>query len=534
MVIKGGNLYRVAIVGAGPGGLVAARYLKAHWFEPVLFDLAGDIGGQWNAGAPLSGIWPAMRTNTSRITTCFSDLSHASHLPVYITNQEVLAYLHRYADCFDLWPHIRLNSRIERIERAENAWEVQYTNQDQPTRTELFPRVIVASGRYHKPMIPAISGLDTFTGRGGISHAFHYKGPDTYRGQRVVVAGCSISSLEIASDLALLGADRVISTYRRQRYIFNRLNAGLPVEYTALSRFNALAAAHMPAHEFAAFFKENWLRLCGSPEQYGALKPADNILEAGITQAIFYLPLVAEGRIITKPWIESIEGRAVQFCDGSREEADAIIFGTGFDLSMPYLSEEIQRELGLDAQHLDLYKFTFHPRLEGLAFLGLFEQSGPYLPVLELQARWIAYAWSGLRPLPPLAELETGLQAYRSRRGQSQMQRMNSLSILFAREAGVEPELSRWPSLARALLFGPMSAVSFRLQGPDSLPDAPARFARDAAAFGAVPTPEFSPEQRAKLELLTQACPNTELGAVVHRLLHEPDYSSAGDTRMSL
>jgi cation diffusion facilitator CzcD-associated flavoprotein CzcO len=36
---------RVAIVGSGPGGLVVARYLKHHGFEPMVFEQDDDIGG---------------------------------------------------------------------------------------------------------------------------------------------------------------------------------------------------------------------------------------------------------------------------------------------------------------------------------------------------------------------------------------------------------------------------------------------------------------------------------------------------------
>ena len=35
----------VAIIGAGPSGLVAARYLKAHGFEPVVLEAGTGIGG---------------------------------------------------------------------------------------------------------------------------------------------------------------------------------------------------------------------------------------------------------------------------------------------------------------------------------------------------------------------------------------------------------------------------------------------------------------------------------------------------------
>jgi len=47
--------------------------------------------------------------------------------------------------------------------------------------------------------------------------------------------------------------------------------------------------------------------------------------------------LVAEGRIVVKPWINVIQDQSVRFDDGSYEEFDAIILGTGFHLSLPIL-----------------------------------------------------------------------------------------------------------------------------------------------------------------------------------------------------
>ena len=36
---------RLAIIGAGPGGLAAARWLKSRGFDPEIFEAAGDLGG---------------------------------------------------------------------------------------------------------------------------------------------------------------------------------------------------------------------------------------------------------------------------------------------------------------------------------------------------------------------------------------------------------------------------------------------------------------------------------------------------------
>lgn len=60
-------MQEVAVIGAGPGGLVAARYLQSEGFAPVLFEQAATSGGQWSGDARCSGVWPSMRTNTSRV-----------------------------------------------------------------------------------------------------------------------------------------------------------------------------------------------------------------------------------------------------------------------------------------------------------------------------------------------------------------------------------------------------------------------------------------------------------------------------------
>jgi hypothetical protein len=80
---------------------------------------------------------------------------------------------------------------------------------------------------------------------------------------------------------------------------------------------------------------------------------------------------------------------------------------------------------------------------------------------------------------------------------------MHVLALLFARNAGVEPDLGRWPDLERALLFGPLSPVSFRLQGTDSLEDAPELTAVAAGSFGAIRSPEMTGEERGLRDLVT-------------------------------
>ncbi len=492
---------KVAVIGAGPGGLVAARYLKSEGFDPVVYEQGARVGGQWSADPYHSGVWPAMRTNTSRIMTSFSDLPHYAGCPTYPTNEEMGEYLHRYAETFDLIPHIHLKTPVRELRRdADGGWIVR-TEQGQ----DRYEKVVIASGRYNKPFIPEVNGLKSFSGSGGVSHAFAFKQPESYRDRRVLVAGCQISSLEIASDLAMLGAARVVVTHRKQRWVLPKLINGVPTDHVGFTRFAVLAEESLPQDHLSAALKQFVLSVAGSPENFGAPKPPDNLSPATFTQSHFYLPLVAEGRISVKPWIEAVNGKEVRFKDGSSETFDAILFGTGYHLHLPFLSEDIRRTVDLDDHHLDLYKHTFHPDLPGLAFVGFFQLAGPYYPALEVQSRWIAYTFSGARPAPSQDDLAAGIAVYRAGRDGPQVVTFHQAAISFARAAGVEPQLERWPHLARPLLFGPLTPMSFRMSGRDSLPDAPQRFAEDVQAFGCMPSNEFALAQITQLQGLAAA-----------------------------
>jgi dimethylaniline monooxygenase (N-oxide forming) len=510
---------KVAIVGGGPAGIVTARYLKSEGFEPVIFERGRSIGGQWSGDPRCSGVWPSMRTNTTRIMTVFSDFPHPAGTSVYPRNQDVLAYLTRYAEAHGLLPQVRTETRVDRIRREpDGQWTVESTTANGPSVRETFTHAVIATGRYQKPVLPGVPGLATFDGKAGAIHTNAYKDPERFRGMRVLVAGCAISALEIASDLAMLGADRVITTNRRQRYIMPKLCAGVPTDHVAFSRFSALAAEYLPVDSVAGAFKAFVLRISGNPQQFGAPKPSDSILEAGVSLCQHYLPLVAEGRITVKPWLSRVEGQRVTFEDGTEAEVDALIFGTGYEFDWQLLDDELQTTLDVDGERADMHKFTFNPDLPGLAFVGLFHQVGPFFPVLEQQARWVAYSWSGARAMPSDAEMRKGVGAYRARRHRSQLVPMHTTARIFAGEAGVEPSVSELPDLARPLLFGPLTPISYRLHGRDSLPDARERFLRDVAEFGVVPSLQLLPEQCVQLHTLATARRDLDFAALVGQI----------------
>lgn len=505
---------RVAVVGAGPSGLVAAKSLKEEGLEPVVFEQADGVGGQWYGPSAHSGVWPGMRANTSKTLDAFSDFPPAESLPMFPRVEELRDYLQSYAKTFDLDPSIRLKTLVRRIERDDGRWRV-FTGDGGDER---FDGVVVASGRFNRPHRPVIAGLEGFEGE--VLHSFRYHGRDAFRGKRVVVPGNSVSGTEIASDLAIDDSIRVTASRRKPRYVIPRVSRGVPSDWRFLTRLPAYLPMALPPETVADGLKRLVRDVSGHPSQYGAPAPHDNILVAQITLCQNWLAHVAEGRIRCRPAIIAVRGRTVVFADGREEEADAIVAATGYDLSLPFLPADVRRTLNADSTGLDLYVHTFHPDLPGLAFIGQYILVGPYAPCVELQARWIAMVWSGVRELPPRDRMERGIEEWRNMRKMTPNLLLSPLAVALSQGAGVAPDLAARPEITRHLLFGPLAPAQFRLDGHGRRVDALELYKQALGAFGGGTSPVPTAKELRELRMLVGALGDRapELGTALQTL----------------
>jgi cation diffusion facilitator CzcD-associated flavoprotein CzcO len=513
---------KVAIIGGGPAGIVAAKSLLEDGLTPVLFEQSSALGGQWNQGAAHSGQWPGMPANSCHIKMSFSDYDYPSGTPMFPPTEQVLAYLRGYAEQLGVVGHVRFNTRVEQLGRGpEGQYVVQSVNPAGQPQTELFSHVIVASGRYNKPAYPATPGLAGFRGR--VIHSFAYRGREEFRGQRVLVVGNSISGLEIASDVARNEDSTVISSSRKPRYIARKIMHGVPTDQLAFSRFAGYANQVLPPAEAAEGLKQIILSAVGNPADFGGLQPADSLLEAGVSQCHDYLDHVAAGRIQAVGGVQAYTASSVVLTDGRELPVDAVILATGYDLHLPYLAEDLRRAVNLDHKFLDLHDFTFHPALPNIAFMGMFEQLGSYFVSAELQARWIAGCWSGACALPRASEMAAGLAAFRQFRQQRGITTCQEVAELFATNLGVAPSLGRYPELAQELFFGLLTPAQFRMEGHGSQPDARARFERNVRHFTAGQPLPLTQQHLDELQRLATHLPQHQgLQLLMQRLAAQP------------
>ena len=455
MSLRGGA--RVAVIGAGPSGLVAARHALEAGFEPTVFEASDDLGGQWHTSAEHSGIWPGMRTNTSNALTAFSDLPPPADNPLHPAATQMHDYLRAYATKFEINERIRFQTPVRAVSPG---WVVD---------GEEFEAVVLASGRFRKPRLPP--ELAAFEGE--LLHAFDYPGSESFASRRTLVYGNGVSGLEIASDLARVTA--VVSSFRKPRYILSKVVEGVSSDWQWYTEFGARERRHLSRAELSAALKARVLRIAGDPASYGAPPPDPDVLVAGTSLCQDYLTQVHDSQIVCRPGITSVEGRRMVFSDGSVETVDAVVCATGYSLDVPYLDDDLRRRL-IRGDELDLYQRTLHPDLPSLGVIGQFLLQGPYWPLLELQARWTMGVFSGAVPYPGAPRIRAGMAAPRP-----SIESHHVLGLLLAEEQGVSPDPLAWPELAEALLFGPMLPSRYRLSGHGARADAAELFSAQIA-----------------------------------------------------
>lgn len=156
----------------------------------------------------LTPMYDELETNLPKQLMQFSTQPFPDSLPLFPRHEAVQDYLEAYAA--DIQSLLQLHTRVLDIQptsaaRPPQGWNVRLQQEGQPEEeTARFDAVVVASGHYNVPAIPAMPGLEAWNAAfpGSVSHSKFFRNADPYRGKRVVVVGNSASGLDIAFHLA--------------------------------------------------------------------------------------------------------------------------------------------------------------------------------------------------------------------------------------------------------------------------------------------------------------------------------------------
>ncbi|TDC85727.1 NAD(P)/FAD-dependent oxidoreductase [Actinomadura sp. 7K507] len=189
--------FRVAVIGAGLSGLVAAHRLKQAGVDVVVFDKNPDVGGTW-----YENTYPGCRLDTHNYAYSYS-FAQKPDWPCYFSSRESIQdYFVKFAEDAGLAPHLRLSTHIVALDFQEPAanWNVRHRAADGTETTEVFDAVVSAVGQLNQPLVPEFPGRERFQGE--TWHTARWRHDVDLTGLRVGVVGTGASGFQVVPAIA--------------------------------------------------------------------------------------------------------------------------------------------------------------------------------------------------------------------------------------------------------------------------------------------------------------------------------------------
>src|SRR5215207_8709216 len=136
--------YEVVVVGAGQAGLAMGYFLQRQGRRFVILERAGEIAPAWRER------WDSLTLFTPRRYSALPGLPFPGDPDGYPTRDEVIAYLERYEETFEL--PIELNSDVRRLSESDGRFILEWHE-----RTITSNQVVVATGPFQTPHVPKIA-----------------------------------------------------------------------------------------------------------------------------------------------------------------------------------------------------------------------------------------------------------------------------------------------------------------------------------------------------------------------------------------
>ena len=184
---------RIAIIGAGPGGLCMAIRLQQAGFEDfVLLEKGAGVGGTW-----FHNRYPGCACDLPALLYSFSFAVKADWSRPYAPQAEILDYMEGLAKEHDLLRRCRFGSgvRAARWDEARAAWTLDLDSGE----TVEADVVVSALGMFNHIVRPDIPGLDSFAGTS--FHSARWNWDHDLSGETVGVIGSAASAVQFVPEI---------------------------------------------------------------------------------------------------------------------------------------------------------------------------------------------------------------------------------------------------------------------------------------------------------------------------------------------
>ncbi|MHA6481010.1 flavin-containing monooxygenase [Paenibacillus sp. strain BS8-2] len=320
------HIYDSIVIGGGQAGLVAGYHLKRKGLSFLILESEPKALGSWPK------YYDSLKLFSPARFSSLPGLKFRS--TTYPKRDEVIDYLKQYQQHFHL--PVQTNENIISVMR-ENGIFTLYSTIGSTFRTKT---IINATGNFHRPYTPEISGHESFLGN--CLHSSEYRNPDSFKNQRIIVVGRGNSAVQIAVELS------EVSTVS--------LAVLKPVQFTK--------------QKVGGVDVHFWLRMIGLDTfpfwRFGLNAPNPS----AVMDLDQYKMKLDAGNPAQKKMFTSFYSDGVIWPDGAREKIDSIIFATGYKPNMPHFQALGATHAGGDAIH----QAGVSEVVPGLFFVGLYGQ----------------------------------------------------------------------------------------------------------------------------------------------------------------
>jgi putative flavoprotein involved in K+ transport len=278
----------VAVIGGGQAGLAMGYLLARQGRRFVILERAGEIAPAWRER------WDSLTLFTPRRYSALPGLAYPGDPDGYPTRDQVIAYLERYAETFDL--PVELRSEVTQLERLDDGRFLL----DVDGRSLTADQVVVATGPFQTPYVPKLGEkLDPGVFQ---THAVGYRRPTDVPEGTVLVVGGGNTGFQIAEELSATH-EVVLSVGSRQK--------PLPQRLLGRDLFWWLTKARILDRTVESRLGRK-------------LSTRDRLIGSSPRR------LKSQYGVELEPRLVEVDGRRARFEDGGELEVDAVIWATGY------------------------------------------------------------------------------------------------------------------------------------------------------------------------------------------------------------
>src|SRR5690625_918985 len=343
-----GHTYQTLIVGAGFTGLGAAIKLTEAGLggddEIVVLERSDRVGGTWRDTG-----YPGAACDIPSLLYSFSFAGNPTWSRAYSPAAEICDHIEEMADRFGVRRHIRFNTEVTGLTFDERAgvWTVSAGRSRFRART-----VVLASGPLPDSSLPAIRGLEAYTGHK--IHSARWDHDYDFTGKKVAVVGTGASAVQIIPEL-VERAGFVKVFQRTPGWVMPRLDVAIPPVIQEL--FTKLPAAQQLArqalfwgHEVSATALVWDTPLSGLVARLGKAHLRATVRDPWLRRQLTpdftpgckrmlvssdYYPALQRDNCKLVDWpIATMSPAGIRTCDGVEHHLDAVVFATGYDVHL--------------------------------------------------------------------------------------------------------------------------------------------------------------------------------------------------------